>query len=842
MPALSYPTEVLALTPDAYWRFGEASGTSFADSSGNSRTMTSTGSVTAGATSLLTGDANNALTLGGGTASSAAFFTSGTSFSVAAIVKFDTLATTRFPWIVGAFGSANGYLQLRCEAGTSWKVFFSGDGSNKSTTISCGSAPLVVGQVYSVVVTVNTSTKVISLYQDGGLLDANTYTGAFNAISNKAVTVGNSAMDGVIDEVALFPTELSAANARNLFLSARGIDPDVTTYYAGPSGIAQATGTIGDPFDLRLVLQMPGLLREGITLRLLDGTYADSRPLLTPYPNFIVTVSGASGNPLIIRPHADAAKIDGGLHRASTLDIRGSYTHFIELEVFKSDPTRTTSEVGPDPAIGVGVGALAGFYYSSVGNKLINSRLHDGGIAVATQTGSELEAYGNLVYNHGWLGGGSVGWGESFYVQNDSDVEKLMEDNIVFNGYKFWQLRYNASEPIQRNVKVKNNAIVNTSLEALRGRSSNITFEGNQQWNSRAVFGENLTFNTTGTFINNRIYAGLTGTTPVQFYYWDSLTVTGNELVEGGSCCTGAQVILAYNAGNGQSLTSSTFANNDYWRGRTNKSTLFQTQSYNAGVTTEDERTFPNWQLHVGAGAVNYDTTASGSSNTDSPLPATPTTNRYVVLPNRYVTGRANLIAWNWELLASIPFNLSTTGLVDGQEYEIRNAFNWDAGVYDSGTYDEGSPTTTLTPTTDRALRIGDEASTPTISTQFQAFVLMPGDAPAGTPDSATDVSTSLGTSVSVIVYYTNPASGVAATGVTIERSTDGVSYSVLTTGASTTTGAQSYTDTTVSVDPKRLYYFRVARTNGSGSSAYSDPVTSYTPVIFCYAVSPCSR
>jgi hypothetical protein len=57
---------VLGLSPIAYWRLGEASGTSAADASGNGHTGTYVGSPTLGVAGLLTGDADTAVTFGSG--------------------------------------------------------------------------------------------------------------------------------------------------------------------------------------------------------------------------------------------------------------------------------------------------------------------------------------------------------------------------------------------------------------------------------------------------------------------------------------------------------------------------------------------------------------------------------------------------------------------------------------------------------------------------------------------------------------------------------------------------------------------------------------------------------
>ena len=63
--ATGYSGEVLADSPRAYWRLGEASGTSAADSSGNNRTGTYLNTPTLSQTGALTADTNTAVAFNG---------------------------------------------------------------------------------------------------------------------------------------------------------------------------------------------------------------------------------------------------------------------------------------------------------------------------------------------------------------------------------------------------------------------------------------------------------------------------------------------------------------------------------------------------------------------------------------------------------------------------------------------------------------------------------------------------------------------------------------------------------------------------------------------------------
>lgn len=845
---LSYPTEVGALNPDLYWRLGEASGTSFADSSGDARTGTSTGSVTAGVASLLIGDADKAASFGGGSISSGLFFTSGSAISVSMVIKFDALNSTQDVWSVGTASSQNGYLLLRY-ASSQLQVFFSGDGITKMKSWS--GLGLITGRTYNFAVTVDTVSKTVSLYQDGGLISAQVYTGAFGTISNKAVKIGSSTFAATVDEFALFPSLLPAASVQTLFRAMRGIDPSVTTYYASTTGTFEATGTLGDPFDLREVLAMPGVLGPGMTLEIRGGTYSDTRSIGTANPNFRIAASGAPDNPIKIRPYQnEVVKIDGGGHFASTVEVNGGYVELSDLEVFKSDTGRVSTEILSSDPDDISRGTGAGIAVQAPYVKVINCRVHDNGVGINAYTpATGFEAYGNLVYNNGWrtIQEGD-NHGPGLYIQNDSDVEKLMEDNIVVNGYKliFFQLRYNDSLLVQRNLRLLYNTTVNGSPQLLRGIASNITFDRNQVYNGAITFGDvdrNTRYN--GTVINNRVYAGVSGTTPLHLQYWNELTVSGNELIQG--TAGGDLVNLKVNSLTGQGVEDYLITGNKYWRGRMDVATNFELNTWNGTTLVLDDRTYANWQNHVGLGGVTYDSAASGSTYTDTaPTPAKPTTNVYIVRPNRYKTGRANLIIWNWEALSTLPVNISTISLVPGQAFEVRNAYNWDAGpvtfTYNGtpGTqavWNAGIPTITLTPTTDRALRIGDTATTPTMSTEFQVFVVNP-LAQSGGPTAPTNLTATWAFSSqrqpgNVVLNWTDNSS--TETGFIIEKSTNGTTWSSVTTTAA---NATSYTVTGLTAV---LTYFRIRATDGAIESVNLGPVTETATTISCFAAT-CTR
>jgi hypothetical protein len=108
----AYSDLILSLSPVAYWRFGESSGSSAADASGNSRTGTYTGTYTLGATSLLDSDtADTAVSVAGAGYAYAAHdsaFNTSSAFTVIGTFKRSTTSGTQGVFHKGDFAVGGG--------------------------------------------------------------------------------------------------------------------------------------------------------------------------------------------------------------------------------------------------------------------------------------------------------------------------------------------------------------------------------------------------------------------------------------------------------------------------------------------------------------------------------------------------------------------------------------------------------------------------------------------------------------------------------------------------------------------------------------------------------------
>src|SRR4051794_23828332 len=241
---MSYATDVAALSPIAYWRLGEASGTSAADTSGNGHTGTYVGTPTLGATGLLTGDADTAVT-----------FASGKYVTTPTSAAYDIAHPAAVAWIKGStFGD---FQMIASQAdGTihnHWFLCFRSDGRVNFTFNTVGG---VATAADSGATHVNDSTRHMVVGRwDGSFIDvfidnvrvahvssaATMYTGAGIPVTLAAESPGTFTGAATIDEVAYFDAaNLTDAAIATLWASGTGAPPPTTTPRRRPQIRCQA--------------------------------------------------------------------------------------------------------------------------------------------------------------------------------------------------------------------------------------------------------------------------------------------------------------------------------------------------------------------------------------------------------------------------------------------------------------------------------------------------------------------------------------------------------------------------------------------------------------------------
>jgi len=207
MPS-QYNAIVLADAPTAYWRLGEASGSPLADEIANAHPLTVSagmvGHLTYGVQGAINGDSNTGLALDGAATGGLTL----TAFIPGSTVSYEFWLKAgqgggQYTGLIGAGGGGNGVywdaVNLKIRVNTP-----SGDVVNNRV--------LWTGTVYHVIVSINAG--VITFYINGAADGGGSgWTGT--AQINTLFYAGGVALPAIlIDEVAVYPTALSATQAK----------------------------------------------------------------------------------------------------------------------------------------------------------------------------------------------------------------------------------------------------------------------------------------------------------------------------------------------------------------------------------------------------------------------------------------------------------------------------------------------------------------------------------------------------------------------------------------------------------------------------------------------------
>lgn len=208
----AYADAINALEPLAYWRLGEASGTTLADQ-GGTHPLTLSGSYTLGTSGALGTDMDDAVLFDGGLAESAsAVFPGGSS------AAFSVVFWLRVPGSISQNGSIisqhetvdTGHLRFILLSNGQLRHIVVGDTSvQTSGTVTTGWRMFVYSR----------STGGTGRWYIDGLLDteATDQTTAVYQTVVRIGTINGSGPDVVLDEVAIFDDEISADQTRWLY-------------------------------------------------------------------------------------------------------------------------------------------------------------------------------------------------------------------------------------------------------------------------------------------------------------------------------------------------------------------------------------------------------------------------------------------------------------------------------------------------------------------------------------------------------------------------------------------------------------------------------------------------
>ena len=215
-PPTSYAMVVASDSPASYWRLGETSGSTAADAAGSSPGSIN-GGVTLGVPGALAGDANTAMGFNGSTGyvsvPDAASLDFAGDFTVEAWAKPNAL--TGIGGAVVHKGGSSGYpvwqYRMSITGGNQWRGTVFVGNSNIAVT-----APGVASTTSWTHLAMTKAGSTLTLYVNGAAVATTTVAGIVNT-STGILAIGRTGasssdyFNGQIDEVAVYPTALSAA-------------------------------------------------------------------------------------------------------------------------------------------------------------------------------------------------------------------------------------------------------------------------------------------------------------------------------------------------------------------------------------------------------------------------------------------------------------------------------------------------------------------------------------------------------------------------------------------------------------------------------------------------------
>jgi len=397
--------------------------------------------------------------------------------------------------------------------------------------------------------------------------------------------------------------------------------------YAGPFHVTTTasqggTGSLANPWQLQAALKSSSV-KPGDTIWVHGGTYTNSHPGVFQFA-WMSTISGASGNPIIVRAYpGDHPVLDGGdTQQADILNVEGSYVWFWGLEIMSSSLKRYSVSGGSfPPGAEIDRGTCVGITQDQTieGVKIINCILHDGfvGYGNTSATSASAELYGCLLYNNGWLAS-DRNHGHNVYVQNVAGNIRAHSANIIWGAFENLIQAYGTHN------------------------TDDFSFDRNFVFapvdGGFLVGGAQASNNLSMT--NNCLYSG-TFHAPLVDFGWNP-----------------------YGAG----LANATITGNYFGGGELKFQ--FPISGNISGNTIY-------YQTLVGGGPSDFPNNTWTSSK--------PTGTKIVVIPNNYETGRANVAIYNWDGNNSVPVDLSGV-FSSGDHYTIIDAEN-PAVTVASGTY-----------------------------------------------------------------------------------------------------------------------------------------------------------
>lgn len=321
--------------------------------------------------------------------------------------------------------------------------------------------------------------------------------------------------------------------------------------------------------------------------------------------------------------------------------------------------------IGGDGSVGPS-GITLGVGDFGVNTKVINTIIHDTAQGLSVWSPAKnTEYYGNVIFHNGWDGSDRA-HGHSIYAQN-LDTTKRFLDNVMFSGFNHGFHGYGSQA--LNNFWLEGNIAFNSGSSGADKAARDYLVGGGSIAQSPTLI-SNYSYMSNGGQNNIGYQAGCTDAI-IKDNYWAILNGPVLYLIK---CTTGL------------TMTGNTFA----------------------GATSQfDPAAYPN--------------------NTYIPYLTRPTGLKIFIRPNKYEPGRSNIAIYNWDNTPTVSVNLSTTGLKNGQKYEIRDVQNFTGPAFMAGTYNAASPNVSITMNQTAVTQsINGKGQITHTNSEYGAFVVLP--------------------------------------------------------------------------------------------------------------------
>lgn len=439
-------------------------------------------------------------------------------------------------------------------------------------------------------------------------------------------------------------------------------------YYVALNGSDSGAGTIADPLSITKAFGASSPAVAGDTIYIRSGSY-------TGY--FVINVTGSVSSSITIKQYNKERVVLNG-----TVNCNNTYQTLIGLEIMNS---ASVNRVNSESVLGPGINL------NSVGCKVINCIIHDTGPPgiwwPSTAGGDATEIYGCLIWGVGMTptDGAFSGSnrGPNIYAQNASG-SRTIENNVVFKswteGIKAYGENNYANGFIYKNNVTFGNNLEGYFIDDINNPIDSFVMQGNVSYNDAYnTLGFTEIGHTSMSLSNNTfVVDSLSGYVyQIRAKTWKRFDVTGNTFVElstAGFPIQDTAVVWQFVTASAYNNFSSHSVNNNEYFGFSN---IYGEFYVDAGTRLDflTMKSLTGWE-------------SSGVYHTSS----LPTTNSIITTLNRYETGRATITIFNWQNLASASYNLSASGLTEGQTYRIRDVQNWLGNPVLTGSYTQASP------------------------------------------------------------------------------------------------------------------------------------------------------